>query len=223
MSQIRITLVDDHAIVRAGLRLLIETQPDMEVVGEARGSRAALTQVSKTKPDVTTIDIQMSGASGIKTIEHLLQVCPDTRILVITGYNDSVYARAALAAGALGYISKHGSASNMLTAIRVVYQGRCFVDPVLLSPILQDFLHKRTTCAARAKMTNNLLSQREAEVLTLFARGYTNREIADQIGVSARTVETYRSRIVDKLSIRRRADLVRYAQESGLLTSDETI
>jgi DNA-binding NarL/FixJ family response regulator len=218
MSKIRVTLVDDHAIVRAGLRLLIETQSDMEVVGEAGGSRAALNKVSETKPDVTTIDIRMSGTSGIKTIEHLLHVCPGTRILVITVYDDPVYARSSLLAGALGYISKHTSASSLLTAIRSVYEGRCYVDPRLVGPLLQDFLQKKAARPTTPIGGRGILSRRECEVLILLAQGYTNRQIADQIGLSVKTVESYRARVVDKLELHSRADLIRYAHESGLLT-----
>jgi two-component system response regulator NreC len=220
MQKKRILLVDDFAIVRAGIRMLIEAQPDMEVVGEAKGSRAALKMVCETKPDVTIIDIRMSETSGIKTIEHLLQVNPSTRILVLTGYEDPAYAVSALAAGALGYISKHAATSSMLTAIRSVYEGHCFVDPVMVGPLLQGFLRKRKARPAAATGTGGLLSAREREVLILLAQGYTNRQVAGQIAVSIRTVETYRARIVDKLNLQSRADLIQYAREIGLITSN---
>ncbi len=218
MRKIRILLIDDHTIVRAGMQMLIETQPDLEVVGELKGGQVALSKACETQPDVTIIDIRMSETSGIKTIEHLLQACPSTRILVLTECDNPAYALSALAAGALGYMSKRATASDLLMAIRSVHQGRYFVDPVLASPLLQDFLRKRESRPLAAGGTpTSLLSPREREVLILLAQGYTNRQVADQIGLSVKTIETYRARIIAKLALHSRAELIRYAHESGLL------
>jgi two-component system response regulator NreC len=190
----------------------------LEVVGEVQGGRAALNKACETQPDVTIIEIRMPEASGINVIEHFLRTCPSTRILVLTEYDNPAYALSALAAGALGYMSKRAAISDLLTAIRSVYGGRYFVDPGLVSPLLQDFLRKRTTRPSAAVGTfRSLLSPREREVLILLAQGYTNRQIAHQINLSVKTVETYRARIVDKLELHSRAELIRYAHASGLL------
>jgi two-component system response regulator NreC len=219
MGKVRVLLVDSHAIVRAGVQMLIEAQPDLEVVGGLKGGQAALDKVCETQPDVTIIDIRMAETSGIKAIEHLLQACPNTRILVLTGCDNPAYALAALAAGALGYMSKRATPAELLTAIHSVHQGRHFVDPVLAGPLLQDFLRKRATSPLSAAGTpTTLLSPREREVLILLAQGYTNRQVADQIGLSVKTVETYRARIMDKLALHSRAELIRYAHECGLLS-----
>lgn len=221
MPKIRILMVDDHAIVRAGLRLLIDAQPDMEVVGEARDSRTALAKALETKPEVTLMDISMPGTSGLKAIEQLLRVCPHTRVLVLTMYNDPAYARSALAAGGSGYVAKQAAASDLLTAIRSVYQGCPFVDPTLAGRLLQDLMKKEVTRRSAPPGTaRSLLSPREREVLILLVQGYTNRQVAEQIGVSIKTVDTHRAHIVQKLELSSRAELTRYALESGLITPD---
>jgi two-component system response regulator NreC len=221
MPKIRILMVDDHAIVRAGLRLLIDAQPDMEVVGEARDSRTALAKALETKPDVTLMDISMPGTSGLKAIEQLLRVCPHTRVLVLSMYNDPAYARSALAAGGSGYVAKQAAASDLLTAIRSVYQGCPFVDSTLAGRLLQDLLRKEVTRRSAPPGTpRSLLSPREREVLILLVQGYTNRQVAEQIGVSIKTVDTHRAHIVQKLELSSRAELTRYALESGLITPD---
>jgi DNA-binding NarL/FixJ family response regulator len=203
--------------------MLINAQPDMEVVGEAKDSRAALSKACEARPDVTIIDIRMPETGGIKTIERLLQVSPSTRILVLTDYDDPAYTVSALAAGAMGYISKHAATADLIAAIHSVYQGHCFIDPILVGPLLQDFLQKRTTRSAAAVGIESLLSPREREVLRLLAQGYTNRQVANQIGVSVKTVETYRARLMDKLELQSRVDLIRYAHESGLLTPNTVV
>jgi NarL family two-component system response regulator LiaR len=154
--------------------MLIEAQPDLEVVGGLKGGQGALHKVCETQPDVTIIDIRMPETSGIKTIEYLLQVCPSTRILVLTECDDPAYALSALASGALGYMSKRAAASDLPAAIRSVHKGHYFVDPVLASPLLQDFLRKRATRPpAAGGAPSSLLSSREREVLILLAQGYT--------------------------------------------------
>jgi two-component system, NarL family, response regulator NreC len=224
MHKIRILIVDDQTILRACLRMFIDAQSDMEVVGEAKDGQAALRQACAAKPDVVIMDIVMPDASGMKTIEQLLQVCPFTRVLVLTMYDEPAYARSALAAGGSAYISMRAPASDLLTAIRAVYRGQYIVDPTLAGPLLQKLLRKRLTGPASPASTScSLLSPREQEVLIRLAQGYTNRQVAEEISLSVKTVETYRARIAEKLELHNRAELMRYARESGLLSADTLV
>lgn len=214
MAKIRVLLADDHAVLRAGLHHLIDAQPDMEVVGEAGNGQEALRQTKALTPDVLTLDLSMPGGSVIPVIERLRQECPKTRVLVLTMHDDPAYLRTVLAAGGSGYVVKKAAADELLTAIRAVHQGRAFVDLDLgsgASPTLLD-------ASARSAGTAGVLSQREREVLELLAQGHTNQAIADKLFLSVKTIETYRTRIADKLGLRTRADLVRYALEMGILS-----
>jgi two-component system response regulator NreC len=219
MPRIRILLVDHHAIVRAALRLFINAQPDMEVVGEAKDDRSALAKARETKPDVTVLEIDMPGTRGIRAIGRLLQECSETRVVVLTLHDDPAYMRSALAAGSSGYVTKHVAASELLAAIRSVYEGHTFLDPALAGPLLHELLGKEACRHLAAPGTpRSVLSARECEVLIRLAQGYTNRQIAEQIHVSVKSVDNYRARIGQKLELRGRAELIRYAHESGLLT-----
>jgi DNA-binding NarL/FixJ family response regulator len=218
MAKIRVLIVDDHAIVRAGLRLLINNQPDMEVVGEAADGHEALRQAREANPDVLTLDLTMPGGGGLNALERLRQACPQTRVLVLTMHEDPSYLRAALAAGATGYVAKSAVDSDLHAAIRSVAQGRTFVTMNLSErgthQVLADW-GTRTASAPRAPV--QLLSPREQEVLKLLAQGYTNQEVGTRLCLSVKTIETYRARIMDKLGLRSRADLTRYALEMDLL------
>jgi two-component system, NarL family, response regulator NreC len=219
MPKIGILIVDDHAILRAGLRMLINAQPDMEVVGEATDGHDALWKAREMKPDVALMDITMPKASGLQVLEQLRQVCPHTRVLVLTMHDDPAYARSVLAAGGLGYVVKRAADSDLLAAIRSVYRGRTFVDPTLAGTLVQDLLGKKLPAGPTDKgASRGLLSPREREVLLLLAQGYTNQQAAKWMLVSVKTVETYRARIAQKLGLHSRAELTRYAMESGLLT-----
>jgi two-component system response regulator NreC len=219
MPKIRILIVDDHAILRTGLRMLINTQSDMEVSGEATNGPEALYKSRTIKPDVALIDIAIPESSGIKIIAQLLQACPHTRVLVLTMHEDTAYVRWVLAAGGSGYLMKRAAVSDLLTAIRAVFRGQIFVDPALGSSLLHDLFGKKATRRpADADVSRPLLSLREREVLGLLAQGYTYQQIAKQLFVSNKSVATYRSRIAQKLELRSRRDIIRYALESGLLT-----
>jgi len=220
MTKIGILIVDDHTILRAGLRMLINAQSDMEVLDEATDGNEALQKVRDTKPDIALMDITMPGISGIKAIEQIVQICPKTRVLVLTMHDDPAYLRSVLAAGGSGYVVKRSADSELLSAIRTVYRGRTFVDPTLGSSLVSDIFNKKTS-GKQSGALEKLLSKREREVLKLLAQGYTNQQVADKIFVSVKTVETYRSRLVEKLGLRNRADLIRYALEIGLLSSDK--
>ncbi|HYV37833.1 MAG TPA: response regulator transcription factor [Gemmataceae bacterium] len=213
MSKIRVLLVDDHAVLRAGLRMLLNAQPDIEVVGEAADTREALTLACATRPDVMTLDLTMPGGGSIPLIERLRQDCPQTRVIVLTMHDDPAYLRAVLAAGGRGYIVKTAADSDLLTAIRAAFQERIFVDLQLGE---KNTPAKTESYTHGAKSLASNLSQREREVLTYLAQGHTNQEIADQLFLSVKTIETYRARLTDKLGLRTRAELVRYAQGIGL-------
>ena len=217
MSPIRVLIADDHAVLRAGLRMLIGSQPDMEVVGEAADGEEAVRQAVETRPDVALMDITMPGIGGIKAVERLRQARPETRVLVLTMHDVPAYLRSVLAAGASGYVVKRAADSELLSAIRGVHRGRTVLDPALATRVVQGGLRKRNAVSPTAKGPSSVLSQREREVLELVAQGFTNQQIADRLGLSVKTVETYRSRLVEKLGLRSRADLVRYALDSGLL------
>jgi two-component system, NarL family, response regulator NreC len=215
MAKIRVLLVDDHAVLRAGLRMLINAQPDMEVCAEAASGPDAVSKVAEARPNVITLDVSMPGGSGIKMIERLRQGCPEARILVLTMHDDPAYVRAALAAGSSGYVVKTAADTELLTAIRAVHRGRMFVDLDVSDSQIETILGSPNKSGRGGSM--NPLSDREREVLEQLAQGHTNQAVADRLSLSVKTVETYRARIGDKLGLKSRADMVRYAMETGLL------
>src|ERR671922_945132 len=185
MSKIRLLIVDDHGILRAGLRMLINAQSDMEVIGEAMDGHEALQKAREMKPDVALMDITMPKTGGLQALEQLRQVCSQTRILVLTMHDDPAYARSVLAAGGLGYVVKRAADSDLLAAIRVVYRGRTFVDPTLAGSLVQDLLGKQVSGGPAGRgVSRSLLSPREREVLLLLAQGYTNQQAAKWMLVS---------------------------------------
>jgi DNA-binding NarL/FixJ family response regulator len=217
MARIRVFVVDDHAVLRAGLRMLINAQKDMQVVGEAANAREAHTQIEQTAPDVVTLDLSMPGGSGLKLVEQIHAHCPKSRVLILTMHDDAAYCRAALAAGACGYVVKTAADTQLLTAIRAVAEGHLFVDPSTadasgVGPAVVEVPALRCGPA---------LSTREQEVLVLLAQGLTNQAVADRLFLSVKTIETYRTRITEKLGLRTRADIFRYAVEVGLLGPDK--
>lgn len=198
----RILLADDHAILRAGLAMLIEAEPDLEIAAEAADGVEAVEKARRTRPDVVILDLTMPKLSGFDALQQIREECPDTRVLVLTMHDDPAYGRSLLAAGALGYVTKKAADRELLRAIRTVREGRLFVD---LSQA-EDMLPQAAP-----------LSQRERQVLAELARGFTHQEIADRLALSIKTVETYLARLTTKLGLHRRAELVRYALENGLL------
>jgi two-component system response regulator NreC len=209
VRKIRLLLADDHAIMRAGLKMLLDAQPDMMVVAEAPDGEEAVRRALATRPDVAVIDLAMPGLSGVETLQRLHRELPTTRLLVLTMHDDPAYARVAQAAGAVGHVIKDSESSELLAAIRAVHRGRTFVVGTDSSAPLEG----------ESQMPSPALSPRERQVLELLAHGHTNREIAARLFLSVKTVETHRSRLSDKLGLHRRADLVRLAIELGLLRS----
>jgi two-component system response regulator NreC len=217
--KIRVMIVDDHAILRAGLRMLVSAQADMEVVSEAPDGEKAVQEVRGTRPDVTLLDLTMPRVGGMKALQEIARSCRETRVLVLTMHDDPAYLRSALAAGASGYLLKKAVDAELLAAIRAVHRGGIFVDPRLASVLVQDVLAKKSTKAGPTRSIN-ILSDRELQVLRLVAQGYTSAQIAKQIAVGMKTVETYRSRFAEKLGLQTRADVIRYAVQMGLLTPE---
>jgi two-component system response regulator NreC len=212
-------IADDHAILRAGLRMLVNVQADMEVVSEAPDGEKAVQTARETRPDVALLDLTMPRVGGMKALQEMARDCRETRVLVLTMHDDPAYLRSALAAGASGYLLKRAVDAELIAAIRAVHRGGIFVDPRLASVLVQDVLAKRSAKAGPTRPVN-ILSQRELQVLTLVARGYTSAEIAKQIFVGVKTIETYRSRLAEKLGLRTRSDVIRFAVQMGLLTPE---
>lgn len=214
---IRIVLADDHAVLRAGLKALLEAQPDMQVVGEA-GDGAQVVQVALARrPDVILLDINMPGVNGLEALARLRQSAPASRVLVLTMHDDQSYLRQVLAAGGAGYVLKQAADQELLTAIRTVHAGGSFLHPAHALALLQQ--PQQAGIAEQSELAQ--LSEREREVLRLIAFGHSNKEIADMLFLSVKTVETYKARLMEKLDLKTRASLVRFAMKHGLLDSEE--
>jgi two-component system, NarL family, response regulator NreC len=222
MANIRVLIADDHAVLRAGLRMLIGAQSDMKVVGEAADGPETVKRARELESDIVLLDLSMPGPSGTVTIEQLARLDPRPRILVLTMHDDPAYLRAALQAGAAGYIVKKAADVELLTAIRVVYRGGAYVNLTRPGEAARDHEARygpRDSPVAQPRP----LSRREIEVLRLLARGHTNQEAADRLDVSIKTIETHRKRLGDKLGLKSRAELFRFALESGLLVPDASL
>lgn len=202
-------------MLRTGLRLLIGAQHDMEVVGEAGDLRQAIDVVAKLAPDVVTLDLSMPGGSGVAGVQKLRAAAPEVKVLVLTMHDDPAYVRTAIAMGAAGYVVKSAADSELISAIRAVQSGRIFVD-MKASGTLGGILSDQAPVQGQPAPIEGL-SEREREVLIGVARGHTSQELADALGLSVKTVESYRSRMMQKLGLKTRADMVRMAVECGLL------
>lgn len=222
MARIRVLLADDHAVLRTGLRLLINAQEDMKVCGEAADGRQAVLETIAASPDVVVMDLTMPAGGGVAAIESIRQRCPQTRVLVLTMHQDIAYVRTALAAGAHGYVGKQAADRELLHGIRAVCAGQTFVDSTLSAMMVQDVVHLVSDAPTTAP-TLERLSGRERQVLELLSRGHTNQQVADRLYLSVKTAETYRARLSRKLGLRDRADFIRYALETGLLSPNRAV
>jgi two-component system response regulator NreC len=217
MPSIRVLIADDHAVLRAGLRMLIDAQSDMKVVGEAADGAETVNRARALEIDVVLLDLSMPGPPSTVTIERLARLDPSPRVLVLTMHDDPVYLRGALQAGASGYVVKKAADVELLSAIRVVHRGGTFVNLTRPGEAERGQEVRRVLRDSPAAGQPRPLSRREAEVLRLLAQGHTNQEAADRLSVSIKTIETHRKRLGDKLGLKSRAELFRFAVESGLL------
>jgi two-component system, NarL family, response regulator NreC len=208
---VRVLIVDDHAVVRAGLRMLVDAEDDLEAVGEAGNVRDAVFESRSLEPDLILMDVVMPGGSGLDGIPQLLHERPETKILVLSMQDDPRYVREAFAVGASGYVLKEAVDTEVVAAIREVARGGRYVNPELGARLVA------AEADAARQAADDPLSEREHEVLRLLALGYTNQEIAKQLFISVRTAETHRSHVMQKLRLASRAELVRYAIDHGLL------
>jgi two-component system response regulator NreC len=208
---VRVLIVDDHAVVRSGLKLVLQADEGIEPVGEAGSAREAIFEARALKPDVILLDVVMPDQSGLEIIPTLLKENPDAKVLVLSMQDDPRYVREAFDAGASGYVLKEAADSEVVAAVREVAGGGRYVDPELGARLVA------ADSEERRRADEDPLSEREGEVLRLLALGHTNQEIAKQLFISVRTAETHRAHIMQKLRLSSRAELVRYALDRGLL------
>jgi two-component system response regulator NreC len=213
---ISVVLVDDHAVVRSGIRLLLDGQDEIEVIGEAGNAKDALFRARALKPDVILLDVVMPGESGIEVLPRLLEASPETKVLVLSMQDDPSYVREAFAAGAHGYVLKEAVDDEVVSAVREIARGGRYVHPTLGARMVTADAEERAAAEA------DPLSEREGEVLRLLALGHTNQEIAELLYISVRTAESHRAHIMQKLRLATRAELVRYALSHGLLVEDSS-
>jgi len=214
-SKIRLALADDHPIVLAGLRNLIEMEPDLELVGEGTSGQAALKLIQNRLPDVAIVDIAMPEINGIALARRLAEECPGVRVIILTLYEEQSFLKQALAAGVKGYVLKRSAAENLVAAIRAVQSGEVYIDPSF-DRELRDGIGTQLPKTPRTPDALGL-TEREASVLRYSARGLTIKEIAGRLELSPKTVETYKSRAIEKLDLKTRAEIVRFASAQGWL------
>jgi DNA-binding NarL/FixJ family response regulator len=214
MERLRVLLADDHAVVREGMRALINAELGMEVVGEAADGQTALQQACELHPDVVVMDVSMPIVSGAQATAQLKQECPNVKVLALTIHEDRSYLRTLLAAGAAGYVLKRAASEELIRAIRTVAAGGIFLDPRVAGKLVSSI---GGGSPAAIPSGGAALSDREREVLRLVAQGYSMKEIAARLAISAKTVDTYKGRSMEKLGLDSRVDLVRYALEQGWL------
>ena len=218
MSKTRVLLVDDHAVVRGGLRLLIDSQSDMEVVGEADNGQRGLELIRELKPDVAVVDINMPVLTGIDLVKELQKDECSTQLLILTAHEERAYITQLLRAGAVRFLLKRSAVDQLIQAIRAAATGGQYLD----SNVLQALSADGEEASGNPAPDVAVLSQREREVLELIARWYSNKEIAARLDLSIKTVETYKARSMDKLGLQGRASLVRFAMEQGWLENPQT-
>ena len=219
MPKIKLVLADDHAVVRSGLRMLLQAQPDMEIVGEADSGSQALAQVTSLRPDIILMDIQMPGMNGIEATRQIKEVCGETAVLALTMHEDDQYFFEMLQAGASGYLPKRAAPDELVHAIRTVSRGEVFLYPSLATRLVQSYLGGEAGSESEALVSD--LTPREQEVLVHIAEGLTNPEIADKLVISVKTVDRHRENIMRKLNLHSRIDLVKYALKQGLIELEE--
>jgi len=215
---VRLLLVDDHPIIRSGLRMLFQAEPSLTIVGEADSGAAGIAMVEQLHPDVVIMDVAMPGMNGIEATRRIKAVSPETTVLALTMHEDEQYFFEMLNAGASGYIPKRAAPDDLVSAIKVVAEGNVFLYASLARFLIRDMADR---AEAEPQTGEDVLTAREREVLTLIADGYTNREIADTLVISVKTVERHRENIMAKLDIHNRVELVRYAIKKGMIDASK--
>ncbi len=215
-SKLRVFLVDDHAIVREGLKSVINAQPDMEVIGEAADGGAAVAEAPRLRPDVVVIDVSMPRMTGAEATAALRRGRPELKVLALTVHQDTSYLRALLEAGAAGYVLKRAAAEELVHAIRTVAGGGNYIDPMLAGKVIRSFVRadRRAGVSSQPEVA---LSEREEQVLRLLAQGYSSKEIAARLEVGVKSIESYKARASLKLGFSGRADIINYAIQKGWL------
>lgn len=214
MNKLRILLAEDHETVREGIKLLVNAQTDMEVVGEASNGNLAIEQAQKLAPDVVVMDITMPELNGLKATRRLKQLCPDVKVLTLTRHTDDGYLQQLIRAGANGYVLKQSAPTELIRAIRAVCEGNSYLDSTLTKKVMTSFAAQPNTLRGEGKVD---LTDRESEALRLIAWGYSNKEIAQRMEVSVKTVEAHKANAMRKLDMRSRIDIVRFAILQGWL------
>jgi len=214
--KIKVLIVDDHALVREGLRALLSLASDIEVVGEAKNGREALKKVRDLRPDVVLMDIVMPVMGGLEATRRIFRDFPETKVLVLTQYDSEDYVIPIIEAGAVGFVTKMSSFSDLAMAVRTVWQGGAYLSPSAAAVLVEE-RRRRNTEQTKGNSYNSL-TQREREILKLIAEGHTTREIAQILFLSPKTVEWHRGNIMHKLKLRNRTELIRYAIRKGIIT-----
>jgi two-component system response regulator NreC len=215
MAKIKILIVDDHAIVREGVRMILAKESDLEVVGEAADGQEALEQVKRLQPLVVVMDISMPGMGGIEATQTIRETFPAVQVLALTMHEDETYVFQLLRAGAAGYVLKRAAAQDLVQAVRAAAKGEAFLYPSVARKVVEDYLRRVETGEERERYDG--LTTREKEILTLIASGSSNQQIAEKLFISIKTVQTHRAHILEKLGLHDRTELVRYAIRKGLI------
>lgn len=214
MNSLRVLLAEDHETVREGIKLLINSQNDMQVVGEAGNGNAAIKMAQELQPDIAVMDISMPQLNGLKAAKKLKQCCPDIKLLTLTRHTDDGYLQQLIQAGANGYVLKQSAPAELIRAIRAVCEGNSYLDPALTEKVMGGYVRQSTALRNARKVE---LTNRETEVIRLIAWGYSNKEIGERLGISVKTVEAHKTNSMNKLGMKSRIDIVRYAILQGWL------
>lgn len=218
---IGVLIADDHTLVRQGIRMLLETQPDIRVLGEASDGGQVVQLARQLHPDVVVMDIAMPNMDGLEATREIKRELPNTQVLMLTMYEGDEYFFKVIAAGAAGYVLKRAAADDLLAAVRSVAQGQVVLNPSLVKKLVADYVGRAQANEHEWHTVPLGLTPREQEVLTLIAGGYANREIAEKLGVSLSTIQTHYAHLIEKLNLRNRTELVKYALRHGLIESTE--
>ena len=219
MSKASVLLVEDHIVVRQGIKALLSDEPDLEIVGEADNGREALQAVMELQPNLVLMDISMPGLNGIEATRQIRQRHPEVKVIVLSMHANEEYVFQVLRAGASGYVLKQSDSSEVLTAIRAALAGGSFLSPPISRAVIDDYVRRAEARGEESDL--DLLTSREREVLQLLAEGMSNREIADQLNISVKTVETHRSNMMNKLDVDSKTELTKYALRKGWATLEK--